>query len=60
MRRILVLMIVILLLCAPTTFASEIEFEEGLNSFFGFMPAGFDFEHAKKAVFFSVSKRANR
>ena len=50
MRRILPLMIAILPLCAPATFASEIEFEEGLNSFFGFMPAGFDFEHARPKI----------
>jgi len=49
MRRVLLLMIIILLLCVPATFASEIEFQEGLNSFFGFMPAGFDFEHARQA-----------
>jgi len=34
MRRVLLLMIIILLLFVPATFASEIEFEEGLNSFF--------------------------
>jgi len=33
----------------PATFASEIEFQEGLNSFFGFMPAEFDFEHPRQA-----------
>ncbi|TKJ42805.1 hypothetical protein CEE35_09365 [Candidatus Aerophobetes bacterium Ae_b3b] len=49
MRRVLLLMIIILLLFLPATFASEIEFQEGLNSFFGFMPAGFDFEHARQA-----------
>ena len=32
MRGVLPLMITILPLCAPATFASEIEFEEGLNS----------------------------
>jgi len=48
MPRILTLVIVILFLCAPATFASEIEFQEGLNSSFGFMPAEFDFEHAAK------------
>ena len=32
MRPILLLMIAILPLCAPATFASEIEFQEGLNS----------------------------
>ncbi len=49
MQRILALLIVILFLCVPATFASEIEFQEGLNSFFGFMPAEFDFEHARQA-----------
>jgi len=49
MRRVLLLMIIILLLFVPATFTSEIEFQEGLNSFFGFMPAGFDFEHARQA-----------
>ena len=49
MRRILLLMIAILPLCVPAVFASEMEFQEGLNSFFGFMPAGFDFEHARQA-----------
>ena len=49
MRRVLLLMIIILLLFLPATFAGEIEFQEGLNSFFGFMPAGFDFEHARQA-----------
>ena len=49
MPRILALMIVILFLCVPATFASEIEFQEGLNSFFGFMPAEFAFEHASQA-----------
>ena len=49
MRRILALLIVILFLCVPATFASEIEFQQGLNSFFGFMPTEFDFEHAREA-----------
>jgi len=49
MRRILALLIVILFLWVPATLASEIEFQEGLSSFFGFMPAEFDFEHAKEA-----------
>ncbi len=44
MPRILALAMVILFLSVPAAVANEIEFQEGLNSFFGFMPAEFDFE----------------
>lgn len=49
MRPVLASVMVIFFLCLPATFAGEMAFQEGQNSFFGFMPAGFDLEHAAQA-----------
>jgi len=49
MRRISLLVIIILLLSVLATFGHELNLEEGFDSWFGFMPAEFDFEHAREA-----------
>jgi len=49
MQRILALAMVILFLSVPAAIGSQTELQEGMNSFFGFMPAEFDFEHAREA-----------
>ncbi|MFQ6066249.1 MAG: hypothetical protein ACE5K3_03105 [bacterium] len=49
MRRISLLVITILLLSGLAGFGEELESREGFDSPFGFMPAEFDFEHARRA-----------
>jgi len=49
MRRIPLFVITILLLPILVSFGDELKYGEGFDSPFGFMPAEFDFEHAKEA-----------